>query len=422
MVLHPERGADGSVKLLAMLTATYFFAGLSALSFAPLLPFIQEDVGGNKALLGLFTSCIYLGALVSGFPSGWMADRWGVRETLTVGMTVQGVALGLVVTQRSITGMLIFVLVAGLGYGSVNPTTSKGVIVWFSSRWRSTAMAIKQMGFTVGTMTAAATLPVIARLAGWRLAIVLVAAAITGFGLLSYAFFPPAPSAQTAVPRVDTPVALEKISVPTWKNGQILFLGVLGLFFASVQMSGTSYLSVYLVEKFAYSKVVAGMFLGVTQGAGMLGRLVWSRVSDLYFPDKRHREIILVGLIASAACIAFGLMPNTTSMVVVGVIAAVFGFTAIGYNALFLPLVGEMSGPEKAGEAIGACVTIAYLGVVIATPLFGLSIEHFGYDTSWLLAGALLLLVNLATAAYWNPQPRQLSEQSPCAVPPSAEA
>ncbi len=421
MDTHPEHRAAVSVKLLATLTATYFFAGLSALSFAPLLPFIQEEVVGNKALLGMFTSCIYLGAVVSGFPAGWLADRWGVRKTLAVGMTIQGVARGLVVTQQSITGMLLFVLVAGLGYGSVNPTTSKGVIIWFGSRWRSTAMAIKQMGFTVGTMTAAATLPVIARFAGWRLAVVLVAVAITGFGLLSYAFFPPAPSEGTVRPGVYPPGARAKTSVPIWKNGPILFLGVLGLFFAAVQMSGTSYLSVYLVEKFAYSKVVAGMFLGVTQGAGMLGRLVWSRISDLYFPDKRHREIILVGLIASAACIAFGLLPDSTGMVVVGVIAAVFGFTAIGYNALFLTLVGEMSGPEKAGEAIGACVTIAYLGVVFATPLFGLSIEQFGYDTSWLLAGALLLLVNLATAVFWNPQAHLLHGQSVCTVPPTAE-
>jgi MFS family permease len=148
-----------------------------------------------------------------------------------------------------------------------------------------------------------------------------------------------------------------------------------------------------MVDHFLYSKVMAGIFLAVAQGGGTLGRVVWGRISDVYFRKNRHRIIIMIGFIAAATCIILGLLPVETHYIIIMVVAAVFGFTAMGYNAVFLTFIGEMAGPENAGRAIGFCVTIAYVGIVIGSPAFGFTVDILGYKYAWVMLGGIFATV-----------------------------
>jgi len=38
----------------------------------------------------------------------------------------------------------------GIGYGMINQISTKGIMLWFSSRLRATAMGIKQTGVILG--------------------------------------------------------------------------------------------------------------------------------------------------------------------------------------------------------------------------------------------------------------------------------
>jgi len=83
-----------------------------------------------------------------------------------------------------------------------------------------------------------------------------------------------------------------------------------------------------------------------------------------------------------------------------GIIALVFGFTAVGFNVLFLTHIGEIAGTEKAGQAIGFWVTIAYLGAVIAPPIFGFFVDMIGFRKSWVALGGLLGVAVAYTLLY----------------------
>lgn len=387
--------------LLTAFTGTYFFAAFGALCFAPLLPFIQEDMLLNKSSLGLFTSLLYLGALISGFPAGWLSDRWGIPVTISVGLMIQGLFTGVVFLTSSYYLILLLLFVAGLGYGTINPATSHGVVKWFPARWRATAMAVKQMGFTAGTMAAAATLPALAELIGWRKAVLLVAALIGICGVVNFFLYP------DKIRKNNNPKALrpdaskkKKVALPVWKNREIVLWSAVSIFFAAIQINGTVYMSVYMVERFSYSKIMAGIFLSITQAGGALGRIIWGRISDLYFAEHREKEIILVGFIAAATCIIFGILPVNTHFMVMGVVAAVFGFTAIGYNVLFLTHIGEIAGPEQAGRAIGFWITVAYCGVVISPPLFGIAADIIGFSGAWVIFGGMLALAIVFAVLY----------------------
>lgn len=383
--------------LLTAFTGTYFFAAFGALCFAPLLPFIQEDLLLNKSSLGLFVSLLYLGALISGFPAGWFSDKWGIPVTISIGLMIQALFTGAIFLASSYYLILLLLFVAGLGYGTINPATSHGVVKWFPPEWRATAMAVKQMGFTVGTMAAAATLPALAEFIGWRKAVLLVAVLIGICGVANFFLYPDKIKNKKELRPDDLK---KKVGPPVWKNREIVLWSVVSIFFAAIQMSGTVYLSIYMVEHFSYSKVMAGIFLSITQAGGALGRIIWGRISDLYFAEHREREIILVGFIAAATCIIFGILPASTHFMVMGFISAVFGFTAVGYNVLFLTHIGEIAGPEQAGRAIGFWITVAYGGAVISPPLFGIVADRVGFSGAWVVFGGMLALAIVLAALY----------------------
>jgi len=378
------------IKILAILTGAYFFSGFAALCFAPLLPFIQDDLSLNKAGLGLFISSLYIGSIAAGIPTGRLADRWGVPKTISLGLLVLGLSLGIICFIPFFSLIIFFVFIAGLGFGAINPATSKGVIVWFTAQWRATAMAIKQMGFTAGTMVTAIILPVVAEALGWRWSIFIVSILVILYAAISICIYPA--SIQKVVKKLKVSQAGIREEKPAWKNKQIILWSILCIFYAIVQFSGTAYMAIYMVDYFSFTKVMAGIFLGITQGGGALGRVLWGRISDLFFSEQRDKEIIAIGFIAALMCILLGVISPETHYIIVGIIAAIFGFTAIGYNALFMTLIGEIAGPEKAGQASGFAVTIAYCGVVIGPPLFGLAVDHFGYNISWTGLGGMLIM------------------------------
>jgi ACS family hexuronate transporter-like MFS transporter len=353
----------------------------------------------------MFISTLYLGALISGIPAGLLSDKWGVPVTISIGLLIQGIFIGLVAFISSFYLMIVMLFVAGLGYGAVNPATSNGIIKWFTAKWRATAMAVKQMGFTAGNMVAAAVLPALAEIVGWRKAIMIVAVSVFACGVINY-FCYPAKLKKTyqAGNMPSQPPSIKRYTV-AWKDKQIIFWSVISVFFAAVQLSGTVYMAVYLVDRFEYSKVMAGMFLSITQGGGALGRVIWGRISDMYFSDKREKEIIHVGFIAAFTCIIFGILPVNTHLVIMGIVAVIFGFTAIGFNVLFLTLIGEIAGPEKAGQAIGFWVTVAYIGAVITPPLFGMVVDGIGFSMAWVALGSLLMAVMVFTLVYTRKNP-----------------
>ena len=75
-----------------------------------------------------------------------------------------------------------------------------------------------------------------------------------------------------------------------------------------------------------------------------------------------------------------------------------FGISGIGWNAIYLTMVGEAVEKESTGLATGVGYSIGFLGSLIGPPLFGLLVDETDvYGYAWLLsaacAGIILLLL-----------------------------
>lgn len=78
---------------------------------------------------------------------------------------------------------------------------------------------------------------------------------------------------------------------------------------------------------------------------------------------------------------------------VILLIVAAFGFSAIGYNGIYLVFVPEIAGKELAGVSTGFTLSISFLGIILGTPFFGYLVEFYGsYTFTWLSLALLMLL------------------------------
>jgi MFS family permease len=120
--------------VLGVLTLAHLVTSNSALSIQPLAPFLQQDLHLRNVHIGLMTSAFYLGAMVLSVPLGWFVDRFGVLWVLVGSQVVVGIFILAVSRAHSFEMILLFLVLGGIGYSGINPSSGKAIMCWFP--WR----------------------------------------------------------------------------------------------------------------------------------------------------------------------------------------------------------------------------------------------------------------------------------------------
>ncbi len=380
--------------VLALIMGVQTAANLGALGLPSLAPTIRGDLGLSRQEAGSFISAFYVGGVLTSFPAGWLADRVGVRWTLLAGQGLVAACFAAMMLAPGYGALMAAVLLAGVGFGAVNPTSTKGVLVWFPAASRATVVGIKQAGFPLGGALGALLLPSLAARLGWRgalgVAAGLIAASAAAAGLgyrepgsASGAAAP----ARSAGPRVGAVLA----SRPIWLVSLATFL------FAAVQVSWISYVPLYLSEVAGLSAVAAGAVLGQAQVSGTLGRVFFGVLSDRVLGGRRLVVLVLAGAGTAVLCVATAWLGARSSAAALSLVAVGFGLTGIGWNGVHHTLLAEIAGRDSAATAVGLCLAVSSVGVIVGAPLFGLAADRLRvYDWGWYgLAAAMLAALAL---------------------------
>src|SRR3989337_3105211 len=83
----PSRPTRDSFRwiILALITFSHVIGAAAQYGINTLAPFYQEELRLSRAQVGLFFSAFYLAMTGASFGAGWLADRWGVRNTTLPG-------------------------------------------------------------------------------------------------------------------------------------------------------------------------------------------------------------------------------------------------------------------------------------------------------------------------------------------------
>ena len=373
--------------ILALVLAAQTFANVGPLGFPAIAALVRDDLGLTLTQAGSFLSAYYVGPMLMSLPAGAMADRWGVKRTLVLGQVVIAGGLVAVALSGSYAVLIVLMMVSGVGYGMLNPTSTKAIIGWFPPSQRATVVGLKQVGFPFGAMLGAALLPVLGLALGWRWAVVASAAAIAVGALASAALYRDAPAPPGAAAPPARGAAWQVLA-----DRDLWLVAVATLIFAAVQTVWMAYLALYLQGVVGLSLLAASRYLALAQAGGMAGRVVFGVLSDRVFGGSRRLPLAIAGCGTAVCSVAIALTGRGSPALSLALLCAVFGFVGIGWNGVQHTLMAELAGPGAAGASVGFGLALSSIGVTVAPPVFGALVEWAGgYRGPWIgLAGTMV--------------------------------
>jgi len=359
----------------------------------PLLPFIRTEFDLDYTRAALVVSAFSVPYGFSQLPGGWLADRFGARRLLLIGISgvsLAGLAVGLSTTY---TMLLVALFVMGALGGGYHPSAPAAIARVTRSSHHGRALGVHMIGGSASFFLAPLAAAAIAASWGWRMSFVALAVPAIGYGVV---FFLLLGRRQPTVsqPRVSTPSTSVAPEEPTgridWvRMGTFLVLTSVS---AAAVLSVVAFIPLYLVDVHGYPEHSAAVAVALFYSTGL-----WAAVAGGYLSDRigRIRVVVLFGLVAGPALALIDVSGST--VVTMGLLL----FLGIGMYARAPASESYIVGHSPAGKR-STVLGLYYFGSMegsgVLAPVIGYLIDHYGFHTSFMLSGLGLLVVAAACA------------------------
>ena len=374
---------------------------MALLTLPVIAPVVALDLQVSPALVGLYVSVTYAGAMVATLMGGATVARMGAIRVSQWGLVLCAVGLVLCAVPW-LPAMVLGAVFIGLGYGPITPASSHLLARTTPKAQMSLVFSIKQTGVPLGSMLAGAIVPPLALLIDWQLSMWVVAALCLACAGVSQSLRAELDSDRQADLRIRWGSLIEPIRM-VLAHRALLTMASCSFMFSMVQLSLTTYLVTFLHDDLSYGLVAAGLALSVTQLGGIGGRVAWGYVADRWL-GARAMLLLLASMMAVCALGSAFLTTDTPHGVVIALLVC-FGASAIGWNGVYLAEVARRAPPSMASMATGGTLAFTFLGVVLGPPMFGALSGLFGTYRAGFI-GLMVMATVSGTVLYWSQRPR----------------
>ncbi|HWE09246.1 MAG TPA: MFS transporter [Solirubrobacteraceae bacterium] len=399
-------------RLLWVVGAGYFFAFFDIVTISFALPVIATQFHASKSAVSLSVTSSLIGYIVGALGDSVVADKYGRRLSMIVSVSLFSVGTALAAFSGSVTTLVIFRFISGLGIGAeiATVTTYLGEIspAPLRGRYTSWATTCAYAGFAVVPFVARVLVPNYAD--GWRILF-----GIGALGGVTILFMrrglPPSPrwlvtqgredearevveaAEQTARENLDEKLP-EPEPVPEEPRAErvplrvllrqpmlgrlLLFVGVWFVYYIS-NYGWLTLAPTLFVDK-GYSLADSTTYLIVSGIGFLVGALATTRLSDRF--ERKYS--------ASAFAVAWAISLLAIGLFVSPPIIIIFGFIASVTVGLFVPLLYTYTAEHFStnARATGVAMTdgLGHIGGALA-PLIVL-----GAYSAWGFSGAFIVM------------------------------
>jgi MFS family permease len=356
----------------------------------PLMPMIRTDLGLSYTQSGFVLSAFAITAGFSQLPAGWLADRFGPRLMVVVGVSgvaVVGLLIGL---SHSFVALIAFLVLAAILGGGYHPASVSAISALTQPERRGRALGLHLIGgsstFWVVPLIAAP----IAVTWGWRSSYVALTIPIIILGFALYVLIGRRTQFQVNELQTtggDVPTAPSRIQ---WRK-LAPFL-VMTVATGTMIQSVSGYLSLYAVDGLGVSEVTAAMIVAITPAVGLFAAPLGGYISD------RVGGVPVLTVVSFAAIpliYLLAVVPNVLALAAVMFVMGIVSYTRMPTSEAYL--VGNT--PLRRRSTILGIYFFAGAEVSgLLTPVVGTLIDWVGFASSFKIVSATLAVIAVVCA------------------------
>lgn len=355
-------------------------------------PLIAIDLSLTATQFGFFVTAYYSAQALWSIPAGGLVDRYGVGRTLIASHCIMAFGTMLLALANAYVLCLVALFLMGIGYSMVNPATGRGVLAWFPSHRRGTAMGIKQFGVPLGGIFAAGN-GALATLVPWPSLMMGIAVAIIFNGLMCIYLL------QFYRPRTANRASMAANIRAVMKDRDVNQFTLIGGMLNVGQTNFFAFLTLFLRDVAGASQPMAGFAMGLAQTTSAVARLGWGAMGDKWFLGRRK---VLMAWICGAAALFLFFMAGLGMIVdawpwwglMYGLgLVGLLGITVASFAPVAQAISAELVEPELAGSAMGYNMTGVHIGGMVGPPIFGAFVDWSGsYAAGWLVTAVIVMI------------------------------
>ncbi|EIC85646.1 MFS transporter [Serratia sp. M24T3] len=391
---------DNKYWVLGLLYTAWCIAFIDRVVLSFSSPAIAKELSLSPTEIGLVLSIFYFGFWLMQLPGGWLADRFGSKVIVMIGIGCWSLFTLFTGTAWSLTSLLAIRLLFGIGEGIFPSASIKGVTENFSLEDKPKMSSFLMSSNYIGSMLAPLLIAPLLIHFGWRHVFMMIG----GLGILFvlvYGFTVRRKESTTqAHQRMNGADLKELLRKPLmWKLAAVWF----GL--SLINKGLDSWMPIYLMTERGMNLKAVGILLPIPYLTAGIATMIGGWVMIKFF-DGKEKYMLMV----SAALTAFFLYFMYGAQSISAVIAAqacVYFFKSFVF-AVAIALPTKILAEKMVGTGIGIINFGGQAAGFVAPLAIGILVQHFSYSAAFLFLMAAAACSVIISVTLRTPTSKQI--------------
>ena len=434
------RRTMGRWYILSLISLMYLITYLDRVNISTAAPVISKEFGFDKITMGVIFSAFSWAYASFQVPGGWLGDRFGARNVLTIIVTYWSAMTAATAAASGAASFMVFRFLFGVGEAGAFPVATRAMQLWYPKHERGFVQGITHSASRLGAAIAPPIVVLIMTTLGWRSVFYICGAVGIVWSVLWYFAYRNLPEEHGLVNEaelahirgtdetgsVNRPNIAKKPSVP-W--GTLLrspnMWAIMCAYFTYVYCLWIflSWLPSYLVEFRHFTLLKVGFLASLPLWAGVVGDTVGGLATDWLLARTGNikfarRAVAITGMLGCAVFIVPAALATEAYTAVYCLTAAMFFLECTIGPSWAVPM--DMGG-EVSGTVSGMMNMAGNIGGALSPIVFGVLVQFGSWEAPFVVAASLLVL-GAAIWGFWLDPSVSVVEKKAAELPPGSAA
>jgi sugar phosphate permease len=409
-----SRPSKGRWYILFLICLMYLITYLDRVNISTAAPVISKEFGFDKITMGFIFSAFAWSYAAFQVPGGWLGDRFGARNVLTVIVTYWSMMTAATAMAFSATSFFVVRFLFGIGEAGAFPVATRAMQNWYPKQERGFVQGITHSASRLGAAIAPPIVVLIITAFNWQAVFYICGVVGIVWSVWWYFAYRNLPEEHAMVNKAE----LERIrggagnvsqavkpSVP-WRTllRSPNMWAIMCAYFTYVYCLWIflSWLPSYLVDARGFTLLKVGFLGSLPLWAGVVGDTVGGLATDWLMARTGNikfarRLVAIVGMLGCAAFIVPAAYAEDAYTAVYCLTGAMFFLECTIGPSWAVPM--DMGG-EHSGTVSGMMNMAGNIGGALSPIVFGFLVQFGSWQAPFVVAASLLVL-GAAIWAFW---------------------